>query len=135
MNSVDIENRIIGAGRGSIAPRPAAAPVSGKAATGPSFDKILSDQLTESGAKANVKFSGHAQSRLASRNIHLTGEDIAKIGDGITRAAAKGAKESLFLTDKAALVVSVANRTVITAVDKAALKDNIFTNIDSAMII
>ncbi|BDI32771.1 hypothetical protein CCAX7_48220 [Capsulimonas corticalis] len=135
MNSVDIENRIIGASPRIGAPKPASVPSANTAASGPSFSKILSDQLADSGAKANVKFSGHAQSRLASRNIHLTSEDIAKIGDGITKAAAKGAKESLFLTDKAALVVSVANRTVITAVDKTALKDNIFTNIDSAMII
>ena len=53
----------------------------------------------------------------------------------MTRAAAKGARSSLVLMDKAALVVSVPNRTVITAVDKAALKENIFTNIDSAMIL
>ena len=53
----------------------------------------------------------------------------------MTKAAAKGAKDSLFLMDKTALVVSVANRTVITAVAKDALKENIFTNIDSAMIL
>jgi len=53
----------------------------------------------------------------------------------MTKAAAKGAKDSLMLMDKTAFVVSVANRTVITAVAQDALKDNIFTNIDSAMIL
>ena len=86
-------------------------------------------------ARANVKFSGHAQTRLASRNITLSGDDIARLGQAITKAAAKGARESLVLMDQAALVVSVPNRTVITAVDKSALKENIFTNIDSAMIL
>ena len=86
-------------------------------------------------ARAGVKFSGHAQARLASRQITLSGEDIARIGEAMTRAAAKGARSSLLLMDKAALVVSVPNRTIITAVDKAALKENIFTNIDSAMIL
>ena len=62
-------------------------------------------------------------------------DDIAKLGNAITKAAAKGARESLVLMDQAALVVSVPNRTVITAVDKNALKENIFTNIDSAMIL
>jgi hypothetical protein len=31
--------------------------------------------------------------------------------------------------------VSVRNQTVITAVDKDSLKDNVFTNIDSAVIV
>ena len=55
--------------------------------------------------------------------------------DGVDRAAAKGAKESLVLVDNAALVVSIKNRTVITAVDQAHLKENVFTNIDSAVIV
>ena len=54
---------------------------------------------------------------------------------GVDRAAAKGAKESLVMIDDVALVVSVKNRTVITAVDKAQLKENVFTNIDSAVIV
>jgi flagellar operon protein len=53
----------------------------------------------------------------------------------VEKAAAKGAKESLVLVDEAALVVSIKNKTVITAVDKSALKDNVFTNIDSAIIV
>lgn len=54
---------------------------------------------------------------------------------GVEKAAAKGAKESLVLVDNAALVVSIKNRTVITAVDKDSLKDNVFTNIDSAVVV
>ena len=49
------------------------------------------------------------------------------------RAAQKGARESLVLLDDVALVVSIKNRTVITAVDAANLKENVFTNIDSAV--
>ena len=51
------------------------------------------------------------------------------------KAAAKGAKQSLFLLRDVAMVVSVTNRTVITAVDRSSLKDNLFTNIDSAAVI
>ncbi len=136
MTPVDIQNRILdslpagGAGRA-----PASAPAGRPATTGPTFGQVLQDQLSAQAARANVKFSGHAQTRLASRNITLSGDDIARLGDAITRAAAKGARESLVLMDQAALVVSVPNRTVITAVDKNALKENIFTNIDSAMIL
>ncbi len=136
MSRIDLENRILetslarGTGQTSAA-NPAALPTAG----GPSFGKVLQDQLAAQAAQAGVKFSGHAQTRLASRNITFSGEDIAKLGSAITRAASKGARESLMLMAQAALVVSVPNRTVITAVDKSSLRENIFTNIDSAMIL
>ena len=131
MSTVDINARILGA--------PAALPPSAPAATpkvdGPRFDQVLQQQVAARAAGAGLKLSGHAQTRLASRRITLTEGDMARIGDAVTRAAAKGARESLVLTDKAALVVSVPNRTIITAVGRDDLKENIFTNIDSAVII
>ncbi len=95
-------------------------------AKGPDFASVLQDQL---------KVSGHAKTRLESRNIDLDASQWSRVLDGVNRAAAKGSKESLVMVDDAALVVSVKNRTVITAVDKASLKDNVFTNIDSAVIV
>ena len=139
MNPTDLENRIRTALPLSV-PRP---PVAARPdAPGPSFGQVLSERLAGgveplavSAARANVKFSGHAQMRLASRQITLSGDDVARLGTAMTKAAAKGAKDSLMLMDKTAFVVSVANRTVITAVAQDTLKDNIFTNIDSAMIL
>ncbi len=90
------------------------------------FNAILQDRL---------KVSSHAQTRLQSRNIELDAAAWNRVMSGVEKAAAKGAKESLVLVDDAALVVSVKNRTVITAVDKASLKDNVFTNIDSAVVV
>ena len=93
---------------------------------GVDFSSVLQDRL---------KVSGHAQTRLQSRNIELGQEQWDRVLAGVDKAAAKGAKESLVLVDNAALVVSIKNRTVITAVDQAQLKENVFTNIDSAMIV
>ena len=90
------------------------------------FKSILQDRL---------KISSHAQTRLQSRNIELEAAAWARVMKGVDMAASKGAKESLVLVDDAALVVSVKNRTVITAVDKSSLKDNVFTNIDSAVVV
>lgn len=90
------------------------------------FSKLLDNRL---------KLSGHAQTRLQSRNIQFGPEEMERVLSGVERAAAKGAKESLVMMDDVALVVSVKNRTVITAVDKAQLKENVFTNIDSAVIV
>ena len=101
-------------------------PIPPKAEPATSFDSILESQL---------KVSGHAQTRLQSRNINLGKAEWDRVLGGIQRAAAKGAKESLVMVDDVALVVSVKNKTVITAVDKDNLKDNVFTNIDSAVIV
>ena len=102
------------------------APKQPVASPGPDFANVLQDQL---------KVSGHAKTRLESRNIQLGKDEWDRVLDGVNRAAAKGAKESLVMVDNVALVVSVKNRTVITAVDQANLKDNVFTNIDSAVIV
>ncbi|MEG6585886.1 TIGR02530 family flagellar biosynthesis protein [Dendrosporobacter sp. 1207_IL3150] len=82
-----------------------------------------------------VKFSQHALQRMNSRNIKLSEADVAKLNNAVDKAAQKGAKESLVLMDNLALVVSVKNKTVITAIDGTSMKDNVFTNIDSAVII
>lgn len=82
-----------------------------------------------------LKFSAHAQARMKLRNINLSNEDVAKLNQVVDKAQAKGAKESLILMKDLALVVSIKNRTVITAVDGANIKENIFTNIDSAVIV
>jgi len=80
-----------------------------------------------------LKFSAHAKSRLVSRGIDLNPEDLVKLQQAVDKAGQKGSRESLILSDKGAFVVSVKNNTVITAVDKESLKDNVFTNIDSTV--
>jgi len=98
-----------------------------------SFGDLLQEHLLRT--TEGVKFSAHAQERLRNRAITLTPADMGKIDEAVRLAAAKGARESLLLTDKAAFVVSVKNRTVITVVDSAHMKENVFTNIDSAVIL
>lgn len=95
------------------------------------FRDVLEKQIASDG----LKFSAHAQQRLASRNIQLSPADLAKINDAVERAAKKGAKDSLVMMSDLALVVSIKNKTVVTAVDNASMKEHVFTNIDSAVII
>lgn len=84
---------------------------------------------------ADVKFSQHALERLKSRNLRFDQSDLLKLNEAVDKIAQKGAKESLVYINHVALVVSVKNRTVITAMDGTSAKDNIFTNIDSAVIL
>lgn len=82
-----------------------------------------------------VKFSNHAVERMQTRGIFYSQDDIAKLNDAISRAAAKGSKDSLVLMNDSALIVSVKNNTVVTVMDKNALRENVFTNIDSTVVV
>lgn len=85
--------------------------------------------------KAPLKFSAHASQRLKDRKISLDPSVMAKVSDAVDKAEAKGVEDTLVLTPDAALIVSVKNRTVITAMDRNALAGNVFTNIDGAVIV
>ena len=86
-------------------------------------------------ADRQVTFSKHASERLYSRGITLSAEQLHRLADAVDKANAKGSRETLVLTDEAALVVSVKSRTVITAFDRDNLRDGVVTAIDSAVII
>jgi len=93
-----------------------------------SFEKVLQKELKE------LKFSRHAQERLDSRNIRLNEADISTLQKAVARAEEKGARDSLVLLRDLAFIVNVRNNTVVTAIDGERLKENVFTNIDSAVI-
>ncbi|WP_098747045.1 TIGR02530 family flagellar biosynthesis protein [Paenibacillus sp. FSL W8-0187] len=104
--------------------KPAQALVNPPAGT---FQELLSENL--------LKISNHAAKRLQQRGIELKSDQLAQIQSAVDKAAAKGSKESLILMKDMALIVNIPNRTVVTAMDGKAMKDNVFTQIDSAVII
>lgn len=93
----------------------------------------FADELTK--AEKKVSFSQHAMQRMQNRSLDLSEQDLAKLEATVEKMSQKGAKESLIYMKDMALVVSVTNRTVITAMDGSSAKENIFTNIDSAAIL
>ena len=100
------------------------------ATTGGVFEQVLNQAI------GGVKFSQHATQRLQTRNINLSPTQLNQLNSAVDKAAQKGSRESLILmNNELALVVSVTNRTVITAMDGASIKDNVFTNIDSAVVV
>lgn len=96
------------------------------------FTKTLEEiQRRQSG----VKFSAHAIERLQQRNFNLQDADINKIGEAVEKARKKGVNSSLVLFGDVALIASIKNNTIITAVDTKKMKDHVFTGIDGAVII
>ena len=83
---------------------------------------------------AGVRFSKHAANRLAERNIELTDNQMERLQEGTMKAGAKGINESLVLVDQLAFIVNIPNHTVVTAMNQTEADENIFTNIDGAVI-
>lgn len=96
---------------------------------GVSFRQILEEKQAQT---TELRFSKHANERLASRNIRLSTEQRERLQGGVDKASQKGIKDSLVMVDNMAFIVNVTNRTVITAVGEG--DDKIFTNIDGAII-
>jgi flagellar operon protein len=114
-----------------VTPQPARTKPSPTGQPSTSFASVLDQKLPARG----LKFSQHAQERLAARGISLNDADLQKLEGAVNSVAQKGGKDSLIMMGDAAFVVSVNNRTVVTAVDRSAMQGNVFTKIDSAVIV
>jgi flagellar operon protein len=100
--------------------------------TNQNFDKILNDKIKST--SEDIRFSKHAELRLKSRNIELSDMQKQKLNQAVDKAKSKGVKDSLVLMDNIAFVISIKNKMVVTAMNGNEMKDNVFTNIDGAVI-
>jgi flagellar operon protein len=116
-----------------VAPRPATTDRTGAQApvNGPSFADVLADKTTATQAP---QFSRHALDRVQRRGIDLDQGTLKRLGDGMSRASAKGARNAVVFVDNTAFVANVPSNTVITAVGSEHMREHVFTNIDSAVI-
>ncbi|MCF7800571.1 MAG: hypothetical protein K9N34_01000 [Candidatus Marinimicrobia bacterium] len=92
------------------------------------FSQVLDTKIKET---EGLKFSAHAVRRLDDRGIMLSSHEVSRLESGVKKMVDKGAQSSLLLMDDNAYIVSVKNRTVVTAMDMQTVRDNVFTNIDS----
>ncbi len=96
------------------------------------FGKVLTDSLKEN---QQVRFSAHAMRRLEERQVALNEDTLHRLDSGLRQLDAKGSRNSVIFLDDTAFVVSVKNKTVVTAVQKEQPQGNVFTNIDSVAIV
>lgn len=95
------------------------------------FNKVLEEVQ----GKKDLKISAHAMDRLKERNITLSPSDMNNLQSAVENIRIKGGREALILYNNVAYITSIRNNTIITAVDNNSLKDSVFTNIDSAVIV
>lgn len=93
------------------------------------FSKELQDQID-----TGLKLSKHARERISSRDLNISDKELESIGEAVQKADTKGIKDSLIMFKDTALIVSVRNKTIITAMKKDSLKDNVITNVDGVIM-
>lgn len=100
-----------------------------------SFEEVLQKKKETANGKTDLIFSKHANERLSSRNINLNEEQMNRLNKGVIQAREKQINESLVMLDDIAFIVNVKNNTVVTAMEQKTNDNNVFTNIDGAVIV
>lgn len=98
------------------------------------FKDILNEKFQKEKVDNEVVFSKHANERIIERNIDVSADVTDKLNEAAEQAKDKGLKNVLVMIDNQAFIISTMNNKVITAVNSNDLKENIFTNIDGAVI-
>lgn len=98
------------------------------------LDQLRQEQL-KSTSSEDLKISKHAQERMQERDISISPEKWQTINQKVDQAKAMGITDSLVLTDKEAMVVSAANKTVITVMNREEAANQIFTNINGTIVL
>lgn len=85
-------------------------------------------------ASQSVQFSKHAAKRVQERGIDMTDNLLDDLNQAVQKARAKGARDVVIIGESGAFIVNVPNNVVVTTMSGTEMKENIFTNIDSAVL-
>lgn len=101
------------------------------------FKNILKEKSssTNKSEMHGIKLSVHAKKRVEERRLSMDSNEFLKLRNAIDKLRDKGGRDSLVITNKAAYIVDVGKDTVVTAIDKGAMNDNVFTKIDSTLMV
>ncbi len=97
------------------------------------FCEMLQENIRKSNSE--LTFSKHAIQRLDDRQIEVSPQLMQKMDRAVNKAKSKGVTEALLLNGNTAFIVNVPNRTVVTTINGGEMKENVFTNIDGAVIL
>ena len=121
-----LTERFLNTGKGS--------PVQNRTAEDLSFRQVLEQKSAVGQNAESLRFSKHAAVRLQDRGIELSNDQMERLNDGVKKAQRKGIRDSLVIVDQLAFIVNIPNQTVVTAMDSREADENVFTNINGAVI-
>lgn len=96
------------------------------------FNNLLKEKIE---SQNTISLSTHAAKRIQERNLEMGSEEISKLNNALKKLETKGGQDSLVITDQAAYILDVPNKKIVTAIDKDSLLDNVFTKIDSTVVV
>lgn len=99
------------------------------------FKNLLQEHISDVGSQHGINLSIHAAKRMQERNLNMDNDEFFKLKDAMEKLRTKGGRDSLVITDKAAYIVDVPGNRVVTAIDKGSIHDNVFTKIDSTVVV
>jgi len=97
------------------------------------FGALLNREIKA--AEPAISFSKHAQSRAEERGIQVDDTLMGQLADSVERAQAKGATNILAFDATRAFIINVPHGRVITTMSQEEMEENIFTNIDGAVLL
>lgn len=98
---------------------------------GNQFAAMMQERIQQA---EGVQFSKHAETRIKQRGINMSEDVMADLNLAVEKARAKGAKDTVIIGSEGAFIVNVPNNIVVTTISEQEMKNNIFTNIDSAVL-
>lgn len=86
-------------------------------------------------AQGSLSYSKHAAMRMKERGITVDNSLEQELTLAVEGARKKGAKDVAVIGSRDVFIVNVPNNVVVTIVSREDMKDKIFTNIDSAVLL
>lgn len=99
------------------------------------FKNVLRNEIKKEEDNQGIEISLHAAKRIEDRNLEIDNEEFLKLRGAINKLRDKGGQESLIITDKAAYIIDVNQNRIVTAIDKDNMEENVFTKIDSTLVL
>jgi flagellar operon protein len=100
---------------------------------GATFIDLL-QQLQKEDTAASVKISSHAQKRIQSREIQFDSTTLKTLDQVLEIGTQKGSKSTLVMAQNQAFILSIKDRTLVTALKQEEMNEYFFTNIDSVFV-
>ncbi len=99
--------------------------------SGDQFASMMQERIRQT---EGVQFSKHAENRIRQRGIDVSGDVMVQLNQAVEKAREKGARDTVVIGSEGAFIVNVPNNIVVTTISEQEMKNNIFTNIDSAVL-
>lgn len=91
--------------------------------------------LLQERAKEGLNFSKHAAKRMNERGITVDNQLMSDLEHAVEGARKKGARDVAVIGAQGVFIVNVPNNTVVTTMAQSDMKERVFTNIDSAVLL